>query len=447
MEKYIKLYTDFILNPKPSKLWKFIRFFIHWFTLPLKLLIIGSMGFYQIFKKRNIKVRSVPPKPSIEQKRHFFSSVLTRLPVFRNDEIELYVNRVPYFSEVNGSNHNTDHQCSRHGTYTFLMDKLGLRTVQMDQALAIHMQGKWLLRGYGKYEYDQEGMYMNAHTTSGDMLCGLSLGILTSKDNTVISYRFDELIANMIDNDYSLLEGGKLEPGDPGFEMQEKLLKEKDLPFIEMKSSRGMWQPGLETVGAQALTILSALRIADKKFKNLEARKHYNKLIWKYGYGLLSLLPTAYIDSKRGYFNDHNCMIALYVLSKLADNRLGKFFWKLAMKYVWSLSKHWYNGYFTGLLEDAHPGTVSESYIQDCQAFLYENKPRFYGCQGQKKVKTNYIPVNYNYLEEDEFSPDVPQDEALINSDIPDALKLKTGLGFIAHAIMLEKNPKVLIND
>src|SRR5690606_39758278 len=80
-----------------------------------------------------------------------------------------------------------------------------------------------------------------------------------------------------------------------------------------------MFHPGLECTGSSAITLLAALKVGSKILKSKTHKETYNKLFWKYGYGFLSLFPTTFIPSKRGYFNDHNCMVAAYILAKLAD--------------------------------------------------------------------------------------------------------------------------------
>lgn len=443
LDNLTKKYTEYILNPNPSKTWKVVRFFIHWLTLPLKLVAIGGLGITQIVLKLFVKNRTVPQLPSLETKRAYFKKIMDNMPVFKGNYIELYTNRVPYYSIPNGANHNPDHQCSRHSTYSFLMDRIGKRNLEQDAATAMHMTGPWLARGYTWNPYEDRIQY-NVNTVSGDMLCGLNLAMLNNK-NEALEIKYEEMLAHLIDNDYSLLEGGSPEAGDPGYEMYQAELKHKYPEEIRMKSARGMWQPGLETAGAQALTLLSALRIGDKKLKMPSAKKAYRKMLWQYGYGLLSLFPTAYIDSKRGYFNDHNCLIALYVLSKCADNALSKLFWKIPMVYVWLLSRHWYNAYFTGLLQDAHPGTVSQKYVDKCIAYLYENEPRVYGHTDAMRQTTSEVPVTFNEILEDEFSPDQQMDRHISYSD--ENSKVKTGLGFMAHAVMIEKDPKSLLED
>lgn len=443
MEKIINKYMDFILSTKPSKTWKVLRFFLHWITLPVKLLLIGGLGLFQILHKKYTVKNRVPTTglPSIETKRKYFNKILSALPLLKTTELESYVNRVPYYSLPNGYNHNPDHQTSRHGTYYFLMNRLERTNEKMKVATRMLMQGKWLVRGFIKNPYQDKVDY-NVGSVSGDMLCGLNLAIMAEGEP---NENFDHIITAIIENDYALLEGRQPEEGDPGFELYAKLLKQNDyrMERVPMKSARGMWQPGLETVGAQALTVLAALRVAEVKNGNREAGREYRKLLWKYGYGLLSMFPTAYTDSSRGYFNDHNCMIALYALSKLSKSKLGRLFWKIPMVYVWTLSKHWYNGYFTGLLRDCYPESVSKEYVNLCKTYLYENEPDDFAYSDAVESITPMVPVTYAQLNADEFSPDIRHDKVSIPA--VGSSKYKTGLGFIASAIMLEDLPKELL--
>lgn len=443
MNKLLLKYNELILRTNPNKAWKATRFFLHWITLPLKLAIIGSLGLFQIVRKKiTVKQTPVPAIPTLETKKAYFNKILARLPVFNNQEIQLYTTRVPYRDIANGSNHNTDHQCARQGTYAFLMDKLGMRNEQIDSAVNIHMQNKWLCRGYSRNPYEDEMVY-NVKTVSGDMLCGLNMSMMGNPDD-LAKDKYEILINTIIDSDYALLAHDS--PDDETQPIYDELLKEAGMrrEAIKMKSARGMWQPGLETVGAQALTLLASLRVGDKVCKSPAAKKEYKKMLWLYGYGLLSIFPTAYIDSQRGYFNDHNCIISLYTLSRLADSKLGKIFWKIPMLYVWMLSRHWYNGYFTGLLNEVHPGTVSDKYVETCKAYLYQEEPNAYNYLNQMTEKSVTEPVKYNNLDQDEFSPDIKRNITVIPT-LTDTQPFKTGLGFIAEAIMLEKNPKDLL--
>lgn len=440
LNKISDKYHRLVLNTKPSKTWKTIRFFIHWATLPIKLAFIGTLGIYQIIAKSFTKNRQVPTSYPVEIQRASFREVMSNLPVLQAEESNLYTTRVPFTQLPNGSNHVTDHQCARHGTYVFLKRKLGLDVSKEETALAMHMQGPWLVRGFKKNPAD-EIMY-NIASVSGDMLCGLNMGMLES-DNEELRDKYYELIHAIIDNDYSLLAHDVPEADEAGYEYYMEKYKAvfRQPNLVDLKSYKGRWEPGLDVVGAQAVTVLAALRIGDKIARSTDAKKHYNKLLWKYGYGLLSLFPTTYIDSKRGYFNDNNVMASLYVLSKLSDSKLGKLFWKFAMVYTWALSKHWYNSYFTGLLNDAHPGTVSEKYVTRCQAYLFEARPRVHAFDtGAPQAITNVVPVPFNLQAEDEFAPDMAQ-----NLTTVDGFKVRAGLGFMAHAVMIVKDPKELI--
>jgi hypothetical protein len=266
------------------------------------------------------------------------------------------------------------------------------------------------------------------------------------------------MLYSIIENDYALLEFSRPDNEDPQQALWDKVQEHnlKCLPSQnrKVKSIRGMWQPGLETVGAQALTILAALRIGDKIIGASYAKKEYRRLLFKFGYGLLSLFPTAFAKSQRGYFNDHNCITCLYILSSLAETKLGRLFWKIPMLYVWMLSRTWYNGYFTGLLEKAHPGTVSQEYLDKCKAYLYEEKPLSYSYAQSACYPAKEYPVKFNDMSQDEFYPDMPH-ELLVPDIIDDETKrqvlsgiekYRSGLGWLACAVMLEKDPKGTFN-
>jgi hypothetical protein len=467
---YIK-YIELICLTKPPKYLKVLRFILHWLTIPIKLMVIGSMGTYQIIRQEFFtKRRKVPPLPSHEIKLEYFNSIKSKLPVLKTAELELYVNRVPYYEQPQKWNFNSDHQASRHGVYCFLNGILGTRVIEQDVALCKHLVMGQLARGYKWNPFESMQIVYNQGSVSGDMLIGVSLamtnlikekieeGTHIQGYNGFLKERYDEMLYNIIENDYSLLEYVRPDKEDPQQALWDKaqIHNEKAIPsqHIKIKSIRGMWQPGLETVGAQALTILAALRIGDKILGASYAKKEYRRMLFRYGYGLLSLFPTAFVKSQRGYFNDHNCITSLYILSSLAETKLGRFFWKIPMLYTWMLSRTWYNGYFTGLVEKAHPGTISQSYLDKCKAYLYEDKPLTYSYAQSASLPANEYPVKFNDMSQDEFYPDMPH-ELLVPTDLDDESKrqvlsgiekYRSGLGWLACAVLLEKDAKNVFN-
>lgn len=424
-----------LLNTKPSTLWKVIRFFIHWLTLPLKIVLIGSLGLFQILKYSFKDKRKSHGSGNVKfSARNVFDS----LPVMKHENYWLYLCRNSTRHSLNGRHHNPDHQASRHGTYTFLATKLGLLNDNIVSGLGSHLLGNYICRGY---TIDDIGMtHYNMSSVSGDMLCGLALGLNCLPDKP-LETKYETLIASIVNNDYALKEFDNPMSGDDGIlkEIFDERLKEVNYDKFElnMKSNRATWSPGIETVGAQALTVLAALRVSDAKFNDPLARKHYKKLLWKYGYGLLSLFPTAYIDSRRGYFNEHNCIMALYILAKNAKYKL---FWFLPMLYVWALSKHWNNMYFTGLFVDAYPFMKKylTNHIEECETYLSEVESlndvitRFSDVQ-ELGAEVNPVPIDIVY--DDEFYPDIRRDVFTI--PLGDN-KHYTGLGFLADLTMLE---------
>jgi hypothetical protein len=406
-DKLVNRYTKFILRlERIPSYWFALRLILHWLTLPLKLLVIGSLGVYQIIYQTLFFSNRDIPAQTLEKKQSFVRNLFVKLPVVRSINEELYASRVPYYEKANGMNQNIDHQAAWHGVYTFIMSKLGKRNGFQDIAMSKHMKNGNLFRGY---TFDGR---VNANTVSGDMLVGASLSMLDVKGGVmeglisqggagdVLRDKFDEMVINIIENDYALTEGGLPEDGPERELYDEELLRHKGTKdMVKIKSARGMWQPGLETVGAQAITILAAVRVADKKCGSLVPKRAYHKLIYRYGYGLLSLFPTAFTQSKRGYFNDNNCIAGLYVLAKLADSTLGRFFWTIPMVYVFLLSYRWRNGYFTGLLLDVAPylRPILKHHVQQCVNYLYEAPPIPYSRDRGFEIQlTKELPVKFN---------------------------------------------------
>lgn len=433
------LQKHLFLNAKPSTLWKIARFFIHWITLPIKLALIGGLGLFQIVRYSF----KTPREVTDTGKRWNIFEIMANLPLLLHEQYTAYLPRQQFGAELNGRNHNSDHQCSRHGTLTFLATKIRKADEKIVEGMSKFMLGDYLARGFTID--DMGSMRYNTSSVSGDMLCGLALGVnalneVQTDNSKPLQDKYERLISAIIRDDYALREYDGPMADDDGIlpEIYQERLEEAghDKFLVNMKSNRASWSAGIETVGAQALTVLAALRVADKKFNDPLARKHYKKLLWKYGYGLLSIFPTAYIDSRRGYFNDHNCMMALYVLAKNADH---KWFWKLPMLYVWGLSRHWHNMYFDGLLLDAYPELKPRlaNHIAKSKAYLSEVGSVQQMClknNDVKEIQTDNWPVPLNKIYDDEFYPDIRRD--VYTEDVAVGNYHMAGLGFFGDVVM-----------
>lgn len=404
--KIIDVYNTFISNPSPSLFWKVIRVILHWLLIPVKLslvlLLYVIMQVYMLlfYKKREINIELTDDK-RIKYVTHIFK----QLPIYTDHKIQLHTLRVPINENPDGSNHNPDHQLARHGVYSFLMKILNKHNHKISAATKNHIvsnDGKTLLvRGYTIDKLTENYIY-NVNNTSGDQLIGLLLSLLVDNDTT-LEYNYEKLINQIIDSDYALLN------------------------INNKKSLRGMWQPGIETMGAQSLTILAALKMGEKLGVS-RARPTYNKLMYGYGYCLLNLFPTIFIPSKRGYFNDNNCITSAYILSKLSKNKLEKFYYNMIALYVWSLSYKWYNAYFTGLINDLMPNLISKQYIKDCENYLYEEFPNHFDKNIESTLQTREFPVKFNDMNQGEFFPD---EEHKISKGEPNH---RSGLGWLAAA-------------
>jgi hypothetical protein len=446
LNKYLEIVTDVKTNVFKN----IIRDILHWITIPIKLLLIGSLGIYGIIYNR-VKYKKRPPVPrrlNKTQKTQRLQKILKFLPVLKNEFYELYLPRNKFTDVLNGSNHSPDHQLLRHGQYVFLMSKLGKRTPLMDYALSQFIQGNYLARGY-TWDYKENKFTFNMKSTSGDMILGLSLAMLdtdlTKSSQDELMEKYDQLVSNMVEFDYALLEGQ--EPTDEPYKtLWNKRLKEASLrpEAVRMKSSRAMFQPGLETVGAQALTILAALKTNAKKNKSKSSNDEYWKLFYKKGYALLSLLPTAYLPNRRGYFNEANCTHALYILLKLADTKLEKFVYKFALRYVFNLSKSWYNLYFIGLVKEVAPDLISEEYLQQAKEYLYEEDPIIWTYTDSVGLKTDNVPVPLGLLKHSEFAYGDKLDQY---NQQGTGDRVFTGLSELAAMVLLEDEIYENIND
>lgn len=447
----INKYLEYIVNTKPTKLWVNTRFILHWITLPIKLTLIAGLGLFGIiYNKVKYKTRNPQSKNlNLAQKVQRLQKILKFLPVLKNDNYDLYLPRNKFGDARDGSSHSPDHQLLRQGQYVFLMSKLKKRTPQMEQALCNFMVGEYLARGY-TWDFQNFKFKYNLKSTSGDMLIGLCLAMLDTsllnENQSMLMEKFDQLISNIIEYDYSLLEGQ--EPTDEPYKsIWNKRLKLNDMreEKVKMKSSRAMWQPGLEVTGAQSLTLLAALKVNAKKNRSLSSDKEYWNMFYKHGYALLSLFPTAYLPNRRGYFNDVNCIQALYVLLKLSNTKVEKAIYKFALKYVFNLSKSWYNLYVIGLIKEVAPEILDREYLEQANKYRYEEDPILYSISSDKKVQSFETPVPLSYLHHSEFAYGDKLDQLAVSS--PQLMKYSTGLSELAVMVLLEEGINEVLNN
>lgn len=446
---------------KPNKLWKTIRFVLHWISLPLKVsknLILGVFTRIVALSSKKRTISSVNYK-QLDLRQQYFNSLLKKLPVLKGSGLKVYAPRVPLDKPTNGSTHVSQNQTKLQALLVFLSSELGIHDEQLVNGLTNSFLGGFLTNGF---TVNSENKAVNNIQSADDLLLSsVSLAIATlnvkkmssnveidgekyvplSGVEFVLREKYEILILKIFeDYDMSFLEGAT-----PEDETAKKLFKELikqsegDVNLIMMKSHLGMFQPGLELSSKNALAILAALKVTGVKLRSIAARKYYNKLLWKYGYGILG----AFTNPKEKNLSE---MLSLYTLSLLSTNFLGKLYWRLAMKWTWGHTKHKYNALFTGLLNKSHEKAVSQKYLDTCRANLYEEEPRNYGFNTVGSVvanKTKEYPVKYNNSFESEF---MESQDLVVNLDIVDE-RVKTGLGWLLQALVLEEDPKKLLKD
>lgn len=180
------------------------------------------------------------------------------------------------------------------------------------------------------------GEHHEAPPVSGDMVCGWLLGYSSPWNESEKPVYLLKILADWMIQQ----KEGPTERMDCGFRRN---------PFL---------------VGAQALLPLALYWTAWKETKKIKYLARYLMLFWIFGYGFLSLVPTAHMnlpwpswtsrlrsvlafhfgvslpEEGRGFYNDANCMRCIAVLQRQTSG-LHKLWFRLCGLVVWNASKDW----------------------------------------------------------------------------------------------------------
>ena len=184
------------------------------------------------------------------------------------------------------------------------------------------IQGKYLLS-----KYDTINGGWETRTVDVANLAYMNLVMLKTKDAD-LKDAYEYLLVNLIKNDYSLIE--YYQPYDSMLaEIYNERLKEAMLrpEVINMKSYAGRMCPEYDLTTRNALILLATLKIMSLKLRAPEGEQLYKRFFWKYGYGIMNLIPS----------NDIESLISLYVLIKLDKNA---WYWRLPFKYLYHINKN-----------------------------------------------------------------------------------------------------------
>lgn len=342
----VKKYQKTRLQVVPSKSWNIMRLVMLWAVLPFKVIYNMILTAYAIFQNRKTVEKVLPANPKVI----LIDREIKSLPTWFTPSFSTYITKLDD-KEADGKNHKIEDHTEQNALYMFTLGQLAegksilnQETVSKGFMLAMHTTGH-LSNGF---KYDTHGLFFHdVKSTPAETLSAVTLAANSSSIPSVLD-KYDQMIQQVIDNDFALLEYE--EPEDA---VAKEAWLEKTPGKRKLKSVNAMFQPDPSLTGTKALILLAALKVAGKtigvdKAGNPEARGAYIDLLWKKGYALLSAFPTAgKVDSA--------AMAALYVLAK---NSTGKELavWKLAMKNQQALAKNSeLDAVFTGLLFDAFP--------------------------------------------------------------------------------------------
>jgi hypothetical protein len=390
----------------PRYVWDFP---LNWLLKPFILILIIPFYIYNLIYQWRLPraKRYWIDKDTLSKDEliHRVEFLVNAMQIFKNDERDLVLMRVPCDQEPSGFNHNTDHQCSRQGCYLALLSKLFINSRRAASSLAAHWFEGELRRGYKIREGDLTEV--SDKPVSGDMLCGFAFGYVHSKD---------ELLTQAMDIALHLLE-------HKGLRTQYEVSRVAN--FLPGVNDSDCPIP----VGAQELTYLVGIRMGmdaykvvygpfSKGFKALQ--REYWKRFYLYGAWITILIPTVGIKGNRGYSNDNNCMMATYALYKLSSNWFERMVYRVSIFVVWSMSFVWLNGFFSGILREVTGGKFpNDEYMDRCLKYAYDLGEYTYSKEWKSESENE--PMNYPIEPQmrlmGEFLPDEAQDYIYVCSN------------------------------
>jgi hypothetical protein len=314
MEYLIEKYYQLLLTINPSFTNKLLNSLLFYVSFPFKL--TRNLIVFLI----NKRISKVPTKSFSET-----LLALNTLQLLHTNELQTYVESIGL---PNGSNHDTNNQAFYHGLYQYAASEFGEGSnPKIMTANRMFMQNKWLCNGF---LWNPTKNMVEFNISSPRAINLLGVAIASYSENSP-NENFDQIITHMIeDNDLCLIEGQIPNLKHPN-QMYNRLLKLNNYrpELVKMKSINGLFNPGLSLTPTNALIILTALRVARIKNGNKLAGDMYNKLLFKYGYGLLSLMPDC----------DHRIvLLCSRLLSDMSKTKLGKAFWNIPKYFI--VKKH-----------------------------------------------------------------------------------------------------------
>lgn len=353
-----------------------IRFIVHWATIPFKLvynLLGSSIQLVKNLKDAPLTGKYNPPN---------LSQVLNNFPIWKTNIFSSYVSGQPHHLEIDGKHHITSDQCQKHGLYMFILHQTEegrqRKNETLEKGLRMFIHPPYLVNGY---KYNQHALFeYDAKTVSTETLSYLNLGILVSDNNPTLE-TYERLVDKIVENDYSLIEGQQPTNilGKTEWDKQLKFYQNRT-EKIKVKSLNCILSPSLRISGVESLSLLATLKLDYLKNKDISSLKEYNKVFWKYGYWLLSLLPIT--NNKKFDKNLPIVVNSLYVLLKTNCSFFEKLIFKTAIKYVWKLAKHKNDAFVAGMIFDVCPELITPKNIKYLQQCLNNRPTDLYGYSG-----------------------------------------------------------------
>lgn len=205
-----------------------------------------------------------------------------------------------------GKTHHKLTQTILHGVYLYNKYKNKVAVELSDEnglSKSIHTSGH-ISTGYG---YNEHGQFSFSTKSTGlDTLAAVNLAMVHMPNEALLD-KYDQLVVAIINNDFSLLEAEEPDLD----EVKEFWKNSRGGIKYKVKSHNAIMTPRWGTTPEEALVLLTTLQTNYKKNKNPYCLEIYNKLYYKFGYGVLSKLADK---------TKLETQISLLVLKELESN-------------------------------------------------------------------------------------------------------------------------------
>lgn len=218
------------------------------------------------------------------------SAIPNNIVTSSDETLSYYTN-----DKYDGITHDTKDQFFNQSLYMYLYNLDDVKRAGMTQWIYWNLHGgKTLTNGIS---WDHDTLTFDNSNTSIKTIAALNLLLLNPVYRSSLAEKYEELMINLIDNDYCLNR------------MRTNLFNQKNIP-VSIKNTDTYMGSGCSPDAA--VVFLATLKIMDKLLGIPSAKKLYTEFYHKYGYNIKAKITS----------NKSEVIISLFILNTLTDDTL-----------------------------------------------------------------------------------------------------------------------------